>query len=144
MNKKTKTAGVGRHDIHKQFFTCPECGHHVVEEIASGATISYDVEDIELAADGVDLRFYYSQEISVADMDTDSIRWQCGECGKKVTEAMLKVFAARQGYPVFSTIGYHGREGEVAEYLDDGVVVRFFDTGEEKYLEIEDFLEQQT
>lgn len=125
-------------------FKCPKCGHDVIEEIASGATISYDVKDVTLSENGTDVEFDYSSDISVGSLDEDSIRRQCGECGKLITEDMLKSLAASDCYPVSSTIGYHGREGKIRKYLNGSVIIQLTDTDEELSVDIDEFLEQQT
>ena len=86
-----------RRKTMSKFFKCPECGHDVLEEIATEAVISYDVEDITLDDSGTELDFEYSSDITVSDLCADSIRRQCGECGRPVSDSELKTAAGGYG-----------------------------------------------
>ena len=75
-------------------FTCKACGCHRIEEIMDGVTLSSTIDDVELLDDGSLVMEY--GKTSTEDGDTDTIRYQCLECGKNVTIDELKELAKKE------------------------------------------------
>lgn len=72
-------------------WTCPVCYEHVIEEVMTGVTQSSSIDSIHYDEEA-DIVFAEYGKVSCEGGDTDTIRYQCMQCGKPVTkEEMIQI-----------------------------------------------------